>query len=147
MPSARAGAWRTAPAATPRWRSRGRPRGRSTRAFGETGPWVGFQSDEARIERLQRELEGERARAVERERERLKAQEALIAAESAREMYARRLRESEKDVFKLEKALLEKTRGVETAMAVARRQIAWQEERYGELLKECERLRANGSSD
>lgn len=77
----------------------------------------------------------------------MKAQEALIAAESAREMYARRLRESEKDVFKLEKALLEKTRGVETAMAVARRQIAWQEERYGELLKECERLRANGSSD
>ena len=41
-----------------------------------------------------------------------------------------------------EKALEEKTRGVETAMAIARRQIAYQEERYEALVKEYEALKA-----
>ena len=45
-------------------------------------------------------------------------------------------------VSKLEKALEEKTRGVETAMAIARRQIAYQEERYARLVEEHEALRA-----
>ena len=42
----------------------------------------------------------------------------------------------------LERALEEKTRGVETAMAIARRQIAYQEERYEALVKEYEALKA-----
>ena len=57
-------------------------------------------------------------------------------------MYKRRLEASEREAFALEKALEEKTRGVETAMAIARRQIAYQEERYEALVKEYEALKA-----
>ena len=70
------------------------------------------------------------------------AENALGEITSSRDMYKRRLEASEREAFALEKALEEKTRGVETAMAIARRQIAYQEERYEALVKEYEALKA-----
>jgi len=122
--------------------------------FGESGPWVGFRSDKSEIKRLEYLLECARRDASERALSEKRALEALQGVEDARDMYAKRLKESEKDVFKLEKALEEKTAGVETAMSVARRQIKWQEERYAELEgrfaaleRECEVLRSRIGMD
>lgn len=131
------------------WARRGRARRARASAFGESGPWVGFRSDKSELKRLEYLLECARRDASERALSEKRAVERLQGVEDERNMYANRLKESEKDVFKLEKALEEKTAGVETAMAVARRQIKWQEERYAELEgrfaaleRECEALRA-----
>lgn len=137
-----------ASAARSRWRIARGGRARA-RGFGESGPWVGFRSDKSELKRLEYLLECARRDASERALSETRALSRLREVEDERDMYAKRLRESDRDVFALEKALTEKTASVETAMAVARRQIKWQEERYAELEgrfaaleRECEALRA-----
>ena len=112
------------------------------RAFGDAGPGAFFRSDKTEINRLEYVVETERRHAREHAEARRVAENALGEVESSRDMYKRRLEASEREEFALEKALEEKTRGVETAMAIARRQIAYQEERYEALVKEYEALKA-----
>ena len=112
------------------------------RAFGDAGPGAFFRSDKTEINRLEYVVETERRHAREHAEARRVAENALGEVESSRDMYKRRLEASEREAFALEKALEEKTRGVETAMAIARRQIAYQEERYEALVKEYEALKA-----
>jgi hypothetical protein len=112
------------------------------RAFGDAGPGAFFRNDKTEINRLEYVVETERRHAREHAEARRVAENALGEVESSRDMYKRRLEASEREAFALEKALEEKTRGVETAMAIARRQIAYQEERYEALVKEYEALKA-----
>ena len=112
------------------------------RAFGDAGPGAFFRSKDTEINRLEYVVETERRHAREHAEARRVAENALGEVESSRDMYKRRLEASEREAFALEKALEEKTRGVETAMAIARRQIAYQEERYEALVKEYEALKA-----
>jgi chromosome segregation ATPase len=114
----------------------------TTRAFGDAGPGAFFRSDKTEINRLKYVIENAERHAREHAEARRVAERALGDVESSRDMYKRRLEASEREVFALEKALEEKTRGVETAMAIARRQIAYQEERYARLVEEHEALRA-----
>jgi len=113
-----------------------------TRAFGDAGPGAFFRSDKTEINRLKFVIENAERHAREHAEARRVAERALSDVESSRDMYKRRLEASEREVFALEKALEEKTRGVETAMAIARRQIAYQEDRYARLAEEHEALRA-----
>jgi len=91
---------------------------------------------------LEHELTMQREETLKRAREAREATDALARVEERMMMYKTRCERQEREIFALEKALEEKTNGVETAMAVARRQIKWQETRYEELVKETEALRA-----
>ena len=110
------------------------------RAFGDA-KFSFFRSDKSELARVNYLLESEQAHSLKLARERREMEKERDDAVEALDMYKRRLKEAEKDVFKLEKALEEKTAGVETAMAIARRQIKWQEERYDALARETEALR------
>ena len=125
-----------------RGRRHHRPRRSRARAFGDGGPGAFFRSDKTEINRLEYVVETARRHAREHAEARRVAENALGEITSSRDMYKRRLEASEREAFALEKALEEKTRGVETAMAIARRQIAHQEERYEALVKEYEALKA-----
>lgn len=87
-------------------------------------------------------LESEQAHSLKLARERREMEKERDDAVEALDMYKRRLKEAEKDVFKLEKALEEKTAGVETAMAIARRQIKATEEARVKAEGERDALRA-----
>jgi len=95
-----------------------------------------FRSDKSEVNRLKYVIETLEEHARELATSAREANEAKAQAEDALEMYVRRLKESEKDVFKLEKALEEKTALVETSMAIARRQIKYTEEKMREAMRE-----------
>jgi predicted nucleic acid-binding Zn-ribbon protein len=116
-----------------------RERTARTRAFGDARFW---RSDTQKMNALEHELTMQREETLKRAREAREATDALARVEERMMMYKTRCERQEREIFALEKALEEKTNGVETAMAVARRQIKWQETRYEELVKETEALRA-----
>jgi chromosome segregation ATPase len=111
------------------------------RAFGDA-KFSFFRSDKSELARVKYLLESEQAHSLKLARERREMEKERDDAVEALDMYKRRLKEAEKDVFKLEKALEEKTAGVETAMAIARRQIKATEEARVKAEGERDALRA-----
>ena len=96
-----------------------------------------FRSDKSEINRLKYVIETLEAQVRELAADAREAKETAAHAVDSLDMYKRRLKEAEKDVFKLEKALEEKTAAFEMGMAQARRQIKFTEER----MREAERAR------
>ena len=119
-------------------RARTRRAATRSRAFGDANFWG---SDAQKLNALRHELETQRLETLRLHRERRLADDARAKAEERCAMYETRCERQEREIFALERQLEEKTRGVETAMAIARRQIKWQEERYDALARETEALR------
>jgi len=129
------------PSPTPSRRPSARSGATIPRAFGDA-KFSFFRSDKSELARTKYLLETEQEHSLKLARERREMEKERDDAVQALDMYKRRLREAEKDVFKLEKALEEKTAGVETAMAIARRQIKATEEARVKAEGERDALRA-----
>ena len=117
-------------------RARGTSSSMSARTARIAARALPFRSDKSEINRLKYVIETLETQARELAREAREATATRDDAVGSLDMYKRRLKEAEKDVFKLEKALEEKTAAFEMGMAQARRQIKFTEDKMREATRE-----------